>query len=35
MKIFGSPFRYFQGAGIIENISDILAPLGDCQKQGG
>ena len=29
MKIYGSPFRYFQGVGIIEHISDILAPLGD------
>jgi len=29
MRIFGSPFRYVQGAGIIEHISDIIAPLGD------
>lgn len=29
MKIFGSHFRYVQGAGIIEHISDIVAPLGE------
>lgn len=29
MKIFGSPFRYIQGAGIIIHIGNILASLGE------
>lgn len=29
MKIFGSPFRYIQGAGIIAHIGNIIAPLGE------
>ena len=29
MRIFGSPFRYFQGAGIIAHIGNIIAPLGE------
>ncbi len=28
MKIFGSPFRYIQGAGVIDHSGSILAPLG-------
>ena len=29
MKIFGSPFRYIQGAGIIQHIGNMIAPLGE------
>ena len=29
MKIFGSPFRYFQGKGAIDHLDGILATLGD------
>ena len=28
MKIFGSPFRYIQGPGVIGQLADMLAPLG-------
>ena len=28
MRIFGSPFRYIQGAGVIDHSGSILAPLG-------
>ncbi len=29
LKIFGSPFRYIQGAGTIVDIGNIIAPLGE------
>lgn len=29
MRIFGSPFRYIQGAGVIDQFGSILAPLGE------
>ena len=28
MKIFGSPFRYIQGAGVIGHLGNIIAPIG-------
>lgn len=29
MKIFGSPFRYIQGAGVIDDLGSIIEHLGD------
>jgi glycerol dehydrogenase len=29
MRIFGSPFRYIQGAGVFGHLGNILAPLGE------
>ncbi len=29
MIIFGAPFRYYQGYGIIKNVGEILAPMGN------
>ncbi|MCD8349316.1 MAG: hypothetical protein LUC93_01725 [Planctomycetaceae bacterium] len=28
MIIFGAPFRYYQGYGIIKNVGEVLAPMG-------
>jgi glycerol dehydrogenase len=29
MKIFGAPNRYVQGSGILDQIGEILSPVGD------